>query len=1042
MLQRTFLVLLILLFCPFVYGQANFVTAPNTYQTNANGLYWKWKKPHEAYWQQDVHYVIDVYFDDEKEVIQGKEELTYWNNSPDTLFKLYMHLYQNAFTPNSFAHELRKQGGVQTVFGAYEKAGLGTTIESVSVNGKRTNFSIDNTILIIELETPLAPGRKLKLNTGFSTYFDKGDEGNIRRRMKSFYHNGVKHFNAVHWYPRMCVYDRKFGWTTDQHLGKEFYGDFGTWDVRLNLPTQYVLEATGSLVNREEAMPEDLREKLDISNFQKPSGTITQPIPADGSRREWIFHAENVHDFAWTADPTYRIGEVVWNGISCIALVQEPNAHRWQQTAQFVAEVVEIYSKDFGMYAYPKIVAADARDGMEYPMITLNSGNWPGHQYVISHEVGHNWFFGMIGNNETYRASLDEGFAQFLTSWSLKKVNANSDGLTIEDGVVFNRYFQHVSTANTARLNTHSDHFYSAERHGGGYSQVYFKTAAMLYNLREILGEQLFLEAMQHYVGQWKICHPYWEDFRQSIIDYTRVDLNGFFDSWIEKNQTIDYAVRSVRTKRDTTVIQLKRNGEISMPLTVSVTDENGADHYYYIPNGYFVKKTDATVLPKWVTWDALYPTYEFRVPFKAKQVEIDPGGRIADVNRLNNKRRAEVHFKFNKFRAIRGSHRRYEAGWHPELWYNHVDGIKVGAAFSGNYFNYHHRVDVAVFYNTGIGLYEPLKDKVDQRYLVNYRLDYQNRFNQNEWWGVNSAFMAGAHRHEIYYRHRGKNTIQVSAKTIGRPENSLRDYALRPAEWIVGRWNTSLNLNWSHPYAYQKGNGEIKVDIRSAALFSDYKYGWLKVESINKNKLGKLEVNTRLFAGIIGSRGINQVAPESVLLLDGANSEEMWENPIIRSQGFIQETFAAYGASTGHFHAAGGLNVRGSANYWPVSEVEDNQFRAISAGEMGASANVELEFISVLNGLRKFNRRSPIDLEPYAFADGGILFANLDNLSYNSGFRGDLGLGLRWEVATRWTQFERFTIRTDFPVVMNRVPADQNYAEFRYVIGFGKVIQ
>jgi hypothetical protein len=167
-----------------------------------------------------------------------------------------------------------------------------------------------------------------------------------------------------------------------------------------------------------------------------------------------------------------------------------------------------------------------------------------------------------------------------------------------------------------------------------------------------------------------------------------------------------------------------------------------------------------------------------------------------------------------------------------------------------------------------------------------------------------------------------------------------------------------------------------------------------------------------------------------------------MWENPIIRSQGFVQESFAAYGNATGHFQAAGGLNVRGSANYWPVVEIEENRPRSIAAGELGASANVEVEFISLLNGLRKFNRRSPVDVEPYAFADGGILFADLDNLDYHTGFRGNMGLGIRWEVGTKWSQFEPFTIRTDFPVLMNRVPASETYAQFRYVIGFGKIIQ
>ena len=182
------------------------------------------------------------------------------------------------------------------------------------------------------------PGESVSLDIDFKTYFDNGT---IRNRMKMFNAFGYKHYDLVHWYPRISVYDRKMGWDTDQHLDHEFYGDYGTFDVEITFANNYVLDATGVLINPEEVLPAELRKQLDIKNFaNKPwNSRPTEIIKPDGSRKIWKFHAENVHDFALTADPTYRIGEAEWNGIKCIALVQEPHASRWQTAAEYVGDV-------------------------------------------------------------------------------------------------------------------------------------------------------------------------------------------------------------------------------------------------------------------------------------------------------------------------------------------------------------------------------------------------------------------------------------------------------------------------------------------------------------------------------------------------------------------------------------------------------------------------------------------------------------------------------------------------------------------------------
>ena len=340
----------------------NLDSALKHYQSQSNSLYWKNRIPHAGYWQQDVAYDIEAQLNQSTEIITGHETLIYNNNSPDTIYTLYFRLIQNAFQPGSYKDEMEKGGKVFNTFGKYEKDKLGTIVSNLKIDGIATSFTVDNTILIVKLEKPLLPNQNLNIEMDFKTHFDQGSMG---RRMKKFEHNDVVHFDGVHWYPRISVYDRKFKWTTDQHLGKEFYGDYGVYHVKLNLPNHYICEATGNLMNKDVAYADGLRQKIEISNFKVPSKKISTPVTPNGTYKTWEYYAENVHDFAFTTDPTYRIGASSWNGIICIALAQEQNAHAWQPTAEFVAKVIKVYSEDFGMYAYPKMLAADARDGME-----------------------------------------------------------------------------------------------------------------------------------------------------------------------------------------------------------------------------------------------------------------------------------------------------------------------------------------------------------------------------------------------------------------------------------------------------------------------------------------------------------------------------------------------------------------------------------------------------------------------------------------------------------------------------------------------------
>lgn len=1013
-----------------------------SYQDENNTLYWKNRKPFPGYWQQDVYYHIKAKLNDSTEVITASEELQYVNNSPDTIYKLYFRLTQNAFQPESYKDKMEKAGKVFNTFGKYETKKLGTDISKVNIEGMDVTFKIDNTIMIINLPKPLYPNSKISINIDFKTYFDQGSMG---RRMKRFDHNDFKHFDGVHWYPRISVYDRKFKWTTDQHLGKEFYGDYGVYYVELDLPNQYICEATGVLTNQEEAYPNGLRQKIDISNFKEQSKTISKPVIPDGTYKRWKWMSTNVHDFAFTTDPTYRLGETTWKGIKCIALVQEQNAHAWQPTSMYLAAVVKIYSDDFGMYAYPKIVAADARDGMEYPMLTLDGGNWPGHQYVIAHEVGHNWFFGMVGNNETYRAALDEGFTQFLTAWSIKKL-ANKDYTpnSVDQAYVFNGYINHAVNENTARLNIHSDHFNSAERHGGGYGQVYYKTATMLYNLQYVLGDTLFLNAMKYYFKQWKFCHPYEEDFRQSMIDYTKVDLNWFFDDWLTSTKTIDYKVMGiskVKNGKDDYLVRIKRKGEMHMPLDVTVIDNKGKRLNYIIPNTYFCKKQgNAIVNHIWKSWDMMNKVDFLWVHSEngIKNVMIDTSHRLADINRLNNNLKIPYTFEAEKAIVPAANFYKMQMYWRPELWWNQIDGVKVGLNFSGNYYNFKHIYSGTVWVGTDVAS----KNNYENPISINFALSYKTRIGKMLDLSIRARQLDGINLFETGLEKTIKNDkFSISYKAFGA-ENWLlnanqiqrisTDYLLYPEFMEANKTNATLNLGYQHPFKYKRGNGILNLGLRNTSIFSDFNYSGVTIKMTNSNPIGKkLVLKSRVFSQYLHGN----TPKESSLFIAGANNEELIENKFTRAKGWVPSDWVGYG-KTGQYalQMGGGLNIRGMAGY-AASNSKDQDTFTIFNGNKGAALNLELEFgkffkinAGKIGKLFRFN--------PYFFADAGILGSG----NNYSGFRVDAGLGTTLSVGFgKYNKLQPIVIRFDVPFFLNRIEAGGDYFALRYVVGLNR---
>ncbi len=1108
-MQKRYFVSMLLIIWGFTNAQSQDYSFPaDNYRSPQNPYYWKNRPPYPGYWQQDVHYILIANLNDSLDVIDGNETLEYYNNSPDTLKEAFFHLYSNAQNKDSYYSNLYKSNKQKLTFGQYESQDSGCYVKSIRVGNTELKTEVDNTVMKVLLPKPLPPNGSVTFHITFRTYFDlKG----ARNRMKMFIayqdkNTLFKQYDVVHWYPRICVYDTKFGWDVQQHLAHEFYGDFGCYDVAFTLPNNYVVGATGNLLNEDDVMPDTLFRKLDIRNFKdKPwNSAPSVVVPRTNKPKTWLFHAENVHDFALTADPTYRIGVSNWMGIQCIALAEEMHASRWQNASSYTSRIIATDSKYFGMFAYPKIIVADARDGMEYPMLTLDGGGDPDYRTLLAHEVSHNWFFGMVGNNETYRAALDEGFTQFAESWICRKMDgpyevqylpANAyvrhyyrpDLLVMQE--VYSGYLMNnemgiadftenyqgklFAARNGGRLgykdvtlNTQSDDFGSALGHDGGYGQVYFKTATMLYNLQYVLGDSLFFKAMQHYFNQWKFCHPYLNDFRNSITGYVHTDLTWFFDEWLNTSKTLDYGIDKVEKgkEKDQYIITFDRKGEMQMPIDFTVKSKKDSVFNYYIPNSWFEKKTNAIMLPRWIGWGKVEPMYTVAVtvPGGISKVSIDTTLRLADINMLNNTKPFPIKWYFDSKIANTPDWRNYEAFVGPSVWYDSYDGVQIGAHLHGDYMLFKDNINATVYFNTHVGTNLPSgvpNPGIDPP--ISFTFDYQtplDGFIKNSSINLYMQSLDGLDEAKLLFQVKDKslkNTFYAQLKAMYRPYSYDSLYLLTPhsynnygdwiSTWQSKEYNNTITLGLKHDYHYSDyGKGSYEFKFRSSAFTNDYNYNQSSFTWINSQTiLKKLVLKTRVFA----QYGAGSNTPvESALYLAGANPEEMADNPFTRAAGIVPSNWATYSNyDVNYFQEGGGLNLRGYAGYLYLAQDSKGYLTYAAYGNSGASVNAELEF----NRFVHFNPhflRNMFALTTYLFFDAGAVSITPyegENIPLEfTGILADAGAGAALTIQ-KWGPLQLvkpLTIRFDMPFFLNPLPyAESNNVQYRFVVGIGR---
>lgn len=580
-------------------------------------------------WQQRAEYTMDVKLDISAHKVTGTQRLVYYNNSKDTLRKVFYHLYFNAFQPGSMmdVRSLNIEDPDKRVMDRISKLSSEETgyqhILQLTQDGKEVSSRVEGTILEVILPKPILPNSK--------TTFDMKFEAQIPLQVRRSGRNNKEGiaYSMTQWYPKMAEYDHQ-GWHAYQYVAREFHGVWGDFDVKITVDPSYVVAGTGELQN-----PDKIGH-----GYEEPGTAVKRP---EGDLT-WHFVAKNVHDFAWAADTDYTHQIVnVQDGLKIHFFYQKGDkTTHWTQLPQIAANVFRFFNERFGKYPYSTYSVIQGGDGgMEYPMCTLilGEGTLAGTAETMIHEIAHSWFQMALASNEALYAWMDEGFASFAEAEAMISLFDLKEDIY---AATYRNYTQFIATGKEEPPSQHSD-FFSVNK---AYTTAsYIKGAILLRQLKYIMGEKNFWKAMKRYYDAWKFRHPEPNDFLRIMEKTSGLQLKWFFNYWINTTKQIDYSFQKVIENNGATFVTLERTREMPMPIDLLVTYKDGSKELFYIPlNEMLGSKPaeDETVIRTELDpWPWVYPTYILKINRASENIatmEIDPTGRLADVNPKNNR--------------------------------------------------------------------------------------------------------------------------------------------------------------------------------------------------------------------------------------------------------------------------------------------------------------------------------------------------------------------------------------------------------------------
>ena len=540
------------------------MATPNVYRT-AGGA------PGHAYYQNEADYVMNLTLNDQQQKITGSETIIYHNNSQDKLEYLWLQLDQNKRAQSSDSYKIQTGGikslNTRSIKNMEPEFEGGFNITSVTKkDGSKQAYTIHKTMMRINLDKPLLPGTNFTFNVDWWY--------NINNRMEIGGRSGYEYFEEddnylytiAQFFPRMCVYNDTEGWQNKQFLGSgEFTLPFGDYDVKIAVPTDHVVAATGNLVNANEILSEEQIKRLELAkkNEKEPVFIVNEKeaIKNEKQRKKgmktWHFKAENVRDFGWASSRKFIWDAMVVkqksNDVLAMSFYPKEGNPLWEQySTKTVAHTLKCYSKYTFDYPYPVAISVHSKwIGMEYPMICFNGGRPDedgtyskrtkyGMISVIIHEVGHNYFPMIINSDERQWTWMDEGlntFLQYLTEQEFEK------GYPSRRGPAY-RIVDYMK-GNKKRISPIMTNSESIHQFG---NNAYGKPATAMNILREsIMGRELFDYAFKTYANRWMFKHPNPEDLFRTMEDASSVDLDWFWRGWFYSTDHVDISLDNVR---------------------------------------------------------------------------------------------------------------------------------------------------------------------------------------------------------------------------------------------------------------------------------------------------------------------------------------------------------------------------------------------------------------------------------------------------------------------------------------------------------------
>ena len=595
----------------------------------------------DNHWQQQADYQMNVTMNVKNFQYKGVQKVTYINNAPDTLTTVFFHLYFNAFQPNSEMDANLQtlpdpDGRMATNVGTPQRPIYESRIAKLNPNeigylrvikltqdGVPATISHESTILKVTLPTPILPHSRTVLGLDF-----EGQVPVMIRRAGRNSPDGVA-LSMAQWYPKMVAYDHK-GWHTTEYLGREFYGVWGNFDVKITLDKTYLVGASGVLQN-----PNEIGFGYEDKGVKVPT--------TKAATKTWHFIAERVHDFTWAADPQYVHDKHQLANGKTIHFIYKKYKDTWKQIQEPMLKVFDYYNQLIGKYPWPQYSFIQGGDGgMEYAMCTLMVGNEKYERLVgtAAHELAHAWFQHLLATDEAAYPWMDEGFTSYIEYLAEHQILKTKKTANPFDSA-YKGYFGLVKSGFQEPTITHSDRFAT----NYAYSvTAYYKGLLFLTQLDYLMGNEALQKTLKRYYNEYAFKNPTPNDFIRIAEKVSGMQLQWFLNEFMETDHTADYAISKVEGKDNKTEVTLKRVGRLPLSIDLWVTDKADNIRYVYVPlRMTYAEKPNTypayprTVLPAW-GWGN--PTYTFTLDMPLediKSITLDPENKSVDTDKENN---------------------------------------------------------------------------------------------------------------------------------------------------------------------------------------------------------------------------------------------------------------------------------------------------------------------------------------------------------------------------------------------------------------------